>query len=157
MTTIEEHVDVEVPAASAYAQWTQFEDMPDYLDHVRSVEQVDDRHLRWTLRTSDRLWEGSAEITEQIPDKRIAWVSQSGIPNAGCVTFHRLSDDACRVMLQMEIDAAEVPGSSANPAERISDHVAAHLTQFKGFLESRDAPTGRWSGSIPSPDERTTS
>jgi uncharacterized membrane protein len=41
------------------------------------------RHRRWKTKEWD------AEITEQIPDERIAWRSTSGVPNSGVVTFHQ--------------------------------------------------------------------
>ena len=48
MTTIEKHVDVEVPAVAAYNQWTQFESFPQFMRDVRAVNQLDDRTLHWS-------------------------------------------------------------------------------------------------------------
>lgn len=155
MTTIERHIDIHVPAATAYSQWTQFEEMPLYMDHVKSVQQVDDRHLRWEVQVggATRTWD--AEITEQIPDKRIAWTSTNGAPNSGCVTFHRLADDLCRVMLQMEVEPQGLVEKAASGLQVIERGVVAELENFKKFLEERGGPTGRWEGAIASPDERT--
>ncbi|MGP6177146.1 hypothetical protein ACTU6U_07595 [Microbacterium sp. A196] len=39
-----------------------------------------------------------AEITEQHPDERVAWVSTGGeTHHAGAVTFHKLTDSSTRV------------------------------------------------------------
>ena len=44
------------------------------------------------------------EITEQLPDKRIAWRSRSGASHVGVVTFHALNDWQTRIMIQMEYE-----------------------------------------------------
>jgi len=152
MTTIERHIDVHVPVADAYSQWTQFEDMPRFLEHVERVHQIDDRHLRWEIEVDGTTKAWTSEITEQIPDKRIAWTSIGGMRNAGCVTFHRLGDDLCRIMLQLEV---EVPGNgrAADAERRLDEEVARELEHFKDFLERRQEPTGRWEGVIPSLDD----
>ena len=36
--------------------------------------------------------EWAAEITEQLPDERVAWRNTDGKENAGAVTFHKLDD-----------------------------------------------------------------
>ena len=95
MSKIQETVDVEVPVSTAYNQWTQFEDFPHFMEGVEAVEQLDDTHLHWKAEIGGKEVEWNAEITEQVPDKRIAWKSTSGARNAGVVTFHRLTDNSC--------------------------------------------------------------
>ena len=48
--------------------------------------------------------EFDATITEQNPDERVAWTSDSGLTHAGVITFHRVDDDATRVTAQIDID-----------------------------------------------------
>ena len=93
MSKIEKSIEVGVPASVAYNQWTQFEEFPRFMEGVESVHQLDDRRLRWRAEIGGKTLEWEADITEQIPDKRIAWTSVEGARNAGVVTFHRLSDD----------------------------------------------------------------
>ena len=47
MSMIQDSTVVEVPLHTAYNQWTQFEDFPQFMEGVHQVEQLDDRHLRW--------------------------------------------------------------------------------------------------------------
>ena len=101
MTTIEQSVDVAVPLRTAYDQWTQFEEFPRFMEGVESVTQLDDRHLHWVASFGGATREWDAEITEQIPDERVAWRSREGVRNAGVVTFHRLDLDTTRVMLHL--------------------------------------------------------
>src|SRR5262245_63766078 len=104
MSRIEQSIEVDVPVETVYNQWTQFEEFPRFMDGVKRVEQLDDRRLRWyaTVGGVDKSWE--AEITEQIPDERVAWRSVEGAGNAGVVTFQRLSDQRSRIMLQLEYE-----------------------------------------------------
>src|SRR5690242_5359538 len=74
-SSVEESVEVNVPLSTAYNQWTQFEDFPQFMESVREVRQIDDRHLHWRAEVGGVEKEWDAEITEQIPDERIAWRS----------------------------------------------------------------------------------
>jgi len=154
MSKIEKSIEVRVPASVAYNQWTQFEEFPRFMEGVESVHQLDDRRLRWRAEIGGKTLEWEADITEQIPDKRIAWTSVEGARNAGVVTFHRLSDDRSLVTLQLDYDpkgALEKVGDWLGVA---SSRVEGDLERFKDFIESRGRETGAWRGSIPSPDER---
>ena len=48
--------------------------------------------------------EFDATVTEQHPDERVAWKSDSGPDHAGVVTFHRLDDNSTRVTTQLDVD-----------------------------------------------------
>jgi uncharacterized membrane protein len=153
MSNVEKSIEVEVPASTAYNQWTQFEEFPRFMEGVEAVSQLDDRHLRWRAEIGGKTVEWKAEISEQIPDKRIAWRSVEGARNAGVVTFHRLSDDRTRIMLQLDYEpdgAIERVGDWLGVASR---RVQGDLERFKTFIESRGQETGAWRGREPSPDE----
>ena len=104
MSKIEQSIDVEVPVRTAYNQWTQFEEFPRFMEGVESVKQLDDSTLHWCTEIAGQKREFGAKITEQIPDERVAWRADGEATQAGVVTFHRLSDDKTRVMLQMEFE-----------------------------------------------------
>ncbi|MFE9789780.1 SRPBCC family protein [Nocardia salmonicida] len=48
MSTAIEAVDVDVPVATAYNQWTQFKTFPEFMQGVDRIEQLDGTHTRWT-------------------------------------------------------------------------------------------------------------
>jgi uncharacterized membrane protein len=148
---IEQSIDVNVPVRTAYNQWTQFEEFPRFMEGVREVRQLDDRHLAWRadIGGKDMAWQ--AEISEQIPDNRIAWFSESGPCNAGVVTFHRLSDDKTRIMLQMEYDPEGIIENVGDFLGVMSTRVSGDLQRFKEFIESRGRETGSWRGHVQAP------
>ena len=148
MKTIEQSIEVEVPVSTAYNQWTQFEEFPRFMEGVERVEQLDDKRLHWVAEIGGKTEEWDAEITEQRPDERIAWKSVSGTPNAGVVTFHRISDDTTRVMLQIDYQPE-------GPVEKVGDllgvverRTKGDLARFKEFVATRGQETGAWRGEI---------
>jgi len=154
MSSIQKSIDVEVPVRTAYNQWTQFEAFPEFMEDVASITQLDDRRLHWCANVGGKRLEWDAEITEQIPDKRIAWRSTSGAKNAGVVTFHRLSDTSCRVALQLEYDPEGVVENVGDWLGTMGRRTERDLERFKEFIESRGVESGAYRGEIPSPDER---
>jgi uncharacterized membrane protein len=148
MATIEQSIDVNVPVRTAYNQWTQFEEFPRFMEGVKEVRQLDDKRLRWVAEIAGKVKEWDAEITEQIPDERVAWTSRSGPWNAGVVTFHRLDDNRTRVMLQLAYDPDGVVENVGDALGVVSARVKGDLQRFKEFIESRRAETGAWRGEI---------
>ena len=44
-TKVEKTITVAVPVSAAYNQWTQFEEFPEFMGGVQTVEQLDDQRL----------------------------------------------------------------------------------------------------------------
>jgi uncharacterized membrane protein len=104
MSYIEKSIEINVPVKAAYNQWTQFEEFPRFMEGVKEVQQLDDKHLHWKAEIAGKEKEWNAEITEQIPDQRIAWTSVAGAWTGGTVTFHQLSDQTSKVLLRIEYE-----------------------------------------------------
>jgi uncharacterized membrane protein len=151
MSTIEQSIDVNVPVHTAYNQWTQFEEFPRFMEGVEAVRQLDNQRLHWRANIGGRVEEWEAIITEQHPDERIAWKNTTGAPNAGVVTFHRLSDTTTRVMLQMEYEPQGVVENLGDLLGVVSRRVASDLERFKEFIEARGQETGAWRGEVERP------
>ncbi len=148
MATTEKSIQVNVPARTAYNQWTQFEQFPRFMEGVELVQQLDDRNLHWVANVGGRRKEFDAEITEQIPDKRIAWRSRSGPSHGGVVTFHPLNDAQTRTMLQMVYEPEGVTEKVGDAVGVMSRRVEKDLERFKQFIEARGDETGGWRGQI---------
>ena len=65
MSMIEKSIELDVPVRTAYNQWTQFKEFPKFMEGVRQVEQLDDKHLHWKANIGGKDEEWNAEITEQ--------------------------------------------------------------------------------------------
>jgi uncharacterized membrane protein len=146
--SVEESIEVGVPVSTAYNQWTQFEEFPKFMASVESVTQIDDTHLHWRAKVGGKVKEWDAEITEQVPDERIAWRSIGGVRNAGVVTFHRIDDARTRVMLQMDYEPETAAEAVADAGGAVKLSTKGNLKRFKKLLESRGQETGAWRGSV---------
>lgn len=151
MANVQKTIDVPVPVRDAYNQWTQFESFPHFMEGVEEVRQVDDRRLHWRARVGGRETEWDAEITEQIPDTRIAWRSIGGRGNAGVVDFRPLDDTHTQVSLQMEAEtqgAVEAVGDKLGVLDR---QVEGDLKRFREYIAERGAAEGGYRGQIDPP------
>jgi uncharacterized membrane protein len=142
-------VDVDVPVRAAYDQWTQFEAFPRYPSSIDELVQLADTHLRWTAGIGGvkRTW--TAEVTEQLPDERVAWKSHDGGPS-GVVTFHRLDEDRCRVTVQIGYEPDGLREQAGSLLGIDSIQVQQDLRRFKELVEAGVA-TGAWRGTVDAP------
>lgn len=149
MANYEKSIDVNVPVRTAYNQWTQFEEFPQFMQGVESVTQIDDRMLRWKASIAGKSEEWMAEITEQTPDQRIAWTSTTGARNAGVVSFHHIDDNTTRVMLQIDYDPKGFVENVGDALGMVERRMQGDLEKFKEYIESRGMESGGWRGDIP--------
>ena len=148
MSTVEQSIEVDVPVRVAYDQWTQFESFPHFMDGIEEVRQIDDTHLHWRAKVAGREVEWDAVITEQLPDERIAWKATDGKANAGVVTFHRMSDESSRIMVQIEHESDGVMEKVGSALGADSHQVKNSLERFKELVEHRGDSTGAWRGTV---------
>lgn len=148
MAMIERSVIVDVPVRTAYNQWTQFEEFPRFMEGVRDIKQLNNKRLHWRAEIGGKEKEWDAEITEQIPDTRIAWRSVTGAPNAGVVTFYRLSDNSTKIMVQIDYTPEGMVENVGDAIGIVEQRVEGDLKRFKEFIESRGRETGAWRGTI---------
>ncbi len=148
MASIEKSIEVEAPLTAVYNQWTQFEEFPKFMEGVKSVTQMGDDRVRWCASVAGKDKEWDAKITEQTPDQRIAWCSEGGADNAGVVTFHRISDETTKVMLQLDYDPEGVVEGTGDMLGFVGRRVDGDLKRFKEFIEERGRATGGWRGTI---------
>jgi uncharacterized membrane protein len=75
------------PRPEVYAFWRNLENLPRFMAHVQRVTVLDDRRSRWLVQEGPLTLEWTAEITEDIPDRRIAWsaLPDATVVNAGVV------------------------------------------------------------------------
>jgi uncharacterized membrane protein len=147
-STVEESIDVNVPVSTAYNQWTQFEEFPRFMSSVEQVRQIDDTHLHWRAVVGGKTKEWDSEITEQIPDQRIAWRSTDGPSNSGVVTFHRLGANRTRVMLQMDYQPETATERAGDTFGAVKLTAKGNLKRFKDLLEVRGQESGAWRGTV---------
>ena len=150
MPKVDESIDVRVPAEQAYNQWTQFEEFPQFMEGIQSVQQLDDGHVKWVAEVRGETREWTTEITEQRPDEKIAWKTIGGeVKNDGIVTFEQLGNDQTRINVEMDVEGESGTENVAGDLLGVvKTQVRGDLERFKELIESRGEETGAFRGEV---------
>ncbi|WP_030606336.1 SRPBCC family protein [Streptomyces sclerotialus] len=147
--TVVEDTDVGVPVRTAYDQWTQFQEFSNFAKGVQGVDRTDDTTSDWRAKVfwSTRSWQ--ATVTEQLPDRRIAWTAKGAKASLkGVVTFHELTPDLTRVLLVIEYYPQGLFERTGNLWRAQGRRARLDLKHFRRFVMLRGEPTGSWRGEI---------
>lgn len=126
-----------------YRFWRDFTNFPRFMQHLQSVELLDDTRSRWrTEAPAGRSVEWEAEITEDRPNELIAWRTLPGsdVRHSGCVRFQPAPGGrGTEVRIEMEY---QPPGGAVGstiaalfgkePKQQLQDD----LRRFKQVLET---------------------
>ena len=148
MAEVKTSIEVDVPVSTAYNQWTQFEEFPQFMDNVESVRQLDDGHLQWVADVRGDREEWTAEITMQEPDQVIAWRSIAGKGTSGEVRFEPLGDSRTRVDVTMTWDPEGMTEALGARLGLDTGMVEQDLERFKQLVENRGQESGAWRGEV---------
>ena len=150
MPKVQDSIEVQAPVRQAYNQWTQFEEFPKFMEGIQSVQQLDDTHVQWVaeIRGKSRQW--TTEITEQQPDKKVAWKTIDGeVKNDGVVSFEQIAGGQTRVNVQMDVEGESTAENVAGDLLGVvKGQVRGDLERFKQLIENRDEETGAWRGEV---------
>jgi uncharacterized membrane protein len=144
---VSESIEVACPVGEVYNQWTQFEEFPRFMGGIEQVTQKDDTHLHWKAEIAGRTAEWDAEITEQVPDRVIAWRATSGATNSGRVEFHG-HEDHTHISLELDVEPDGVVEHGADMMGLLERQVRQDLDRFKELIESRGEASGAWRGEV---------
>src|SRR3954447_25364359 len=145
---IQQSVDVAVPLETAYNQWTQFEEWPNFMHRVTRVTQDDDCSVTFATKIWGKTKEFTADIETQRPDERIKWKVSQGITHTGVVTFHELAPNLTRIELGLDVSPGSLIEKAARGMRHIKRAVRADLHRYKAFIEMQELETGAWRGVI---------
>ena len=138
MPKIQDSIEVQVPVRRAYNQWTQFEEFPKFMDSVQSVQQLDDTHVQWVAEIRGETREWTTEITEQQPDKTVAWKTIDGeVKNDGVVSFEQIAGGQTRVNVEMDVEGESTAENVAGDLLGVvKGQVRGDLERFKQLIET---------------------
>lgn len=154
-------VTINKPAADLYRFWRDFQNLPRIMEHLDAVSLLDDRRSHWVAKAPSLVGgkvEWDAEITDDLPDQRIAWRSLPGstIDTAGEVRFlPALGDRGTEVHVWMNYTP---PGGTLghlvtsmlgqNPKRFVRDslHNFQHLMEVGEILTILEQPHGTCMG-----------
>ncbi len=147
-TQVDKTVEVDVPVTTAYNQWTQFESFPQFMGGVTEVRQTSDTRLHWVAEIAGVRREWDAEITDQVPDTRVAWRATEGATNAGAVTFSPVGATKTQVTLHLEYEPEGLVEAVGDKLNIVGTQAEGDLDRFKTFIEKQGSEEGGWRGSV---------
>jgi uncharacterized membrane protein len=141
-------IEVNAPLTAVYNQWTQFEEFPHFMDGVEEVRQEGNNRLFWKAKIAGKVKEWDAEITDQVPDKRIAWESIDGSSNSGTITFDELGESLTRVNATIGYEPEGLLEKTGDALGFPSARIEEDLKRFRDYIEERGRETGGWKGRL---------
>jgi uncharacterized membrane protein len=127
--------------AEVYGFWRNFENLPRFMEHLESVRTTGDRRSHWVAKgPAGTTVEWDAEITDDVPNERIAWrsVGEAAVENEGAVLFRPSTGRGTEVLVDLTY---RVPGGKLGSVvaklfrEEPGQQIAQDLAQFKQVLE----------------------
>lgn len=153
---VEHAVTVNAPVDEVYKFWRNFSRLPEFMDHLRSVEETDATHSTWTAKgPAGMTVQWKAEVVTDTANQVIAWRSLPGsdVDTAGSVHFGMAPGGrGTEVRVSLKFDA---PGGKLGRlvarlfGENPDQTVRGDLQRFKSIVETGELastegqPTGR--------------
>jgi|GEM_PF-2365149 len=151
MTRFEESIHVDAPVELVYRHWSDFERFPQLLSDVRAVRRIDDRRLAWRGVIAGEEHEIEVTVTENTPNRRIAWASHGTPRIAGAVMFAAAGDGTeVTLIRESEVEGlwdsiqstlAERPEDVRSDLRRFKQHIETEAIEASGSAEQRDDAT----------------
>ncbi len=134
------YFEVHAPTSRVYAYWRDFSHFPEFMSDVKQVEVTGPQRSHWEVSGplgSTVSWD--AEITEDVPNERIAWRStgDSTVSNQGFVQFEdRGTATGVEISLQYNPPAGKLGEVVANTFKDPEDQVRRAAEAFRELTES---------------------
>lgn len=145
---VEKTLTINKPAAELYRFWHDFENLPHFMKHLKSVKAYDTKRSHWvTSGPLDATVEWDADITDDRENELIAWKSVAGadVDNSGSIRFQPASHDRgteVKVVTEYKppggaIGAAIAKLFGESPEQQLGDD----LRRFKMLMETGEIAT----------------
>jgi len=130
-------MEIDVLAPIAYEQWTRFEQLPEFIESVHEVRQLDDSHLHWRGTLSGKPVESDIEINQRVEDYLIVWRNPNAPANHGTLRFEAMGDGRTLLTVEVEYEVESPEIKAAEALGMVSAQIEDSLESFKAFVESR--------------------
>lgn len=132
----------------AYRYWRDFENLPRFMRHLKSVKVTDGNRSEWTaLGPADKQFSWTAEIIEDRENECISWQSTPGsqIENSGSVVF-RPGSSGRGTLVTVRMAYTPPGGALGHIAAKLFGKdpqftVREDMRHFKSLMEAGEVPT----------------
>ena len=140
---VKKTVTIDRSAEDLYTFWRDFTNLSRFMTEIKSVEVANDRHSHWTVRgPGGAPVEWDAEITDDIPNRRIAWrtTEQASIDHSGSVEFFPATGQRgtiVKVVMEYNMPAGMIGAALAKVlGHEPGQMVMSNLRRFKQIMET---------------------
>lgn len=146
-TKVEKSVTINRPASELYAFWRNFENLPQFMNHLESVRSIGGERTHWVAKgPAGTKVEWDAEVYNEKPNELIAWRTLEGsqVSSAGSVRFEESPNGGTIVRVSLKYDP---PGGKLgalvarlfgeNPERQIDED----LDRFKQLMDKGGSST----------------
>ena len=145
---VEKTVTINKPADELYRYWHNFENLPTFMKHLKSVKVHDQKRSHWIANAPlGNSVEWDAEILEDRENEFISWASVEGadVDNSGFVRFQKAPGDRgteVKIVLEYNPPGGILGATVAKlfgeePEQQIGDE----LRRFKMLMEAGEIAT----------------
>ncbi|MBA2945268.1 SRPBCC family protein [Streptomyces himalayensis] len=140
MSTLEEHVDIDVPVDVAWDSLHRVESYPRFLEGVREARTEGANRAHLDVEAGGRAQAFDTQITDRADTHTMEWKTTSGPDLAGSFSLLPIDQQHTRVQARIEYDPSAVREAFGGPkgfaqATAIERLVRNDLEQFKGLVE----------------------
>lgn len=145
---VQQSIDVAVPIETAYNQWTQYEEWPQFMHRVKRVTQENPAKVSFETKIWGKKKEFEAKIVTARPDEKIKWEVTEGINHTGWITFHEIAPQLTRLELSLDVEPGGMLEKAARGLRHVKRAARGDLHRFKAYIEAIEEETGAWRGTI---------
>jgi uncharacterized membrane protein len=140
-TKVEHSIIINRPALELYSFWRNFENLPNFMNHLESVKRFGGDRSHWVAKApGGTTVEWDAEVYNDKEGEMIAWRTLEGsqVASAGSVHFEPAGDGATNVRVNLKYDP---PGGKLGSlvarlfGENPQQQIEADLARFKEIME----------------------
>ncbi|OIJ99790.1 SRPBCC family protein [Streptomyces colonosanans] len=140
MSTLEEHVDIEVPIDTAWDRLHSVENYPRFMEGVRDARAETGGRTHLDVETGGRTREFEAQISDRGKERVMEWRTTGTPKLAGSLSLQPIDPNNTRVQARLEYDPGTVRETFGGPkgfaqANAIERLVRSDLEQFKEYVE----------------------
>jgi uncharacterized membrane protein len=159
---VQKTININAPVESVFKFWTNYQNFPRFMSNVREVRSSGEARSHWIVAGPAGVpVEWTAEITELVPNKLLAWRSIDGtvVNHTGVIHFEPNREDGTRV--QIRLCYHPLAGAIGHALAKIlgSDpkrEMDADLVRMKTFIETGHPPHDAANPSPRSPEPMPT-
>jgi uncharacterized membrane protein len=155
---VQKTININAPVERVFEFWSNYQNFPRFMSNVREVQPTGEGRSHWVVAGPAGVPVGwTAEITELVPNKLLAWRSINGsiINHSGVIHFEPNRDGGTRIHIRLCYNP--LAGAIGHALAKIfgSDpkrEMDADLVRMKTFIETGHPPHDAANPSLRSPE-----